>query len=49
MKEKLLLAIAITLAIICLQDWTNPIRFHNSTQTEALANHLARLHLESLP
>jgi hypothetical protein len=49
MKEKLLLAIAITLAVMCLQDWSSPIRIRNSTQTEAISNHLARLQFEALP
>jgi hypothetical protein len=49
MKEKLFLAIAITSAIICLHDWSTPIRIRNSTQTEAIADHIARLQLETLP
>lgn len=49
MKEKLLLAIAITLAVIGFQDWTNPMRFRNSTQIESFSNQLARLQFESLP
>lgn len=49
MKEKLLLAIGITLAIISLQDWSNPMRLRNSTQLEAIPNHLAWLQIEALP
>jgi hypothetical protein len=49
MREKLFLAIAITLAVIFLQDWSSPIRIRNSTQTEAAADHLARLQIETLP
>ncbi|MBD1855694.1 MULTISPECIES: hypothetical protein [Leptolyngbya] len=49
MKEKLFLAIAITSAILCLYDWSSPIRVRNTTQTEAIADHIARLQLETLP
>jgi hypothetical protein len=49
MKEKLLLAIAITLAIISLQDWTHPMRVRSSIQIEAFSKQIARLHFEALP
>ncbi|MCU0548628.1 MAG: hypothetical protein MUC48_04700 [Leptolyngbya sp. Prado105] len=49
MTEKLILAIAITLAVISIQDWSSPIRIRNSTQTEAVSNHLAHLPLDTLP
>ncbi len=49
MKEKLFLAIAITSAILCLYDWSSPIRVRNSIETEAIADHIARLHVEILP
>jgi hypothetical protein len=47
MSEKFLLAIAITLTIIFLQDWSSPIRIRNSSQMEANSNPIA--HLEVLP